>query len=291
MNNASSSRVPVNILLDILEYQGSEEYMNIPINEVVKRIQYYEPEFNYNDWLRSVKIKENFLQWLENNPLLDLYSYIKENEITLFRVGDILVVESKGDDPKFVYDIIDYLNEADRYGMISIAKQENEISVDNHSQLIEDLSKIWMWKEQQDINGGFVSYAQIKGEARNINISGAISIADALHIPTTLSGYLRYVIGRNKEHKRIEAYKEYTLYHILSDNGWMYFTKSNEIIIYMASDEEIDTIRDELAKIYGADNISFDIDTFKINSQYRLKLPEIELFYHPYTIHAYDEFK
>lgn len=277
--------LPIEIRLNILEYQGDHLSMCVRDKDIIDRIRRYDPSFDHQEWIDIVRRKKKFIEQVCNSPLLPLYKYIITKDIQIVKTygshivlgkrRDTIIDESKFDTLKQSYQDVD----------ISIHRDDITIYSSDMDSICSELTRIrTLLHPRNDIiyNGSY----------RDISFIDDINI---LHIPLTLSEYLRFAIDRQKEYSIISKHPLYPVYQILDKYEWsmdkvrkLYSSDCfYKIISGNITQDDADKVLKILEGIMDKNAITAlytEIgSTYHIDDKGAYDLYRIDRYYHPYV--------
>lgn len=266
--------LPIDIKLNIIEY-GIDCSLGINDIKIIERIRRYEPSFNYLSWSKIVKDKREFIDKVNNSPLMPLYQYLVSKGLYLITpkyesvtcidnclIGNVTLPEDT--------EHIEMLLSQTKYDISSVGFY-NTFNLDVFIISSPDIKSIQ--KELLEINLLYGDRSRRRDERIEISYNTFMheidsTIPDILNIPDTLHEYLPYAIERAKKDIQLRQLPMYSVYKTLEKRQWD---------IWYA------TYGDEEDQLYIDDNDS------QVDGNIR-DLIKIDRFYHPCVLNEWYQY-
>lgn len=283
-------QLPIDLRINILEFGGSQHVLNIPDKPLIQRLKIYNPSFDINTWHIQISTKRTFINTIIDQRLYPLYIYIKDKSIDILIDADgVKLIKGSSEDREYIYLI---LKELGYKPTLSIERQDS-ICCQDAAEIREKLVNIWLLLDSNCRN---ISYNAAKADIRAIGLYELDMISKTLHIPHTLSTYLRYCLKRIQDDERIMKSSIYPLYKVLESFQWRFFPigrhrPMNVLRIEGTTPDKINIVEKALVKTFGKDAIDRNNNIFYIKPKSISELIKIDIFYHPHVIHNIVSFK
>lgn len=264
---------------------------------LIRKIQQYEPAFDYNKWMYATFLKRDTLKGILIPELEALYNYIKQNEIEIsvsVGIGNISVIKCIPNVIETTKHLSILVSRAgyNTGGIFSINDRVYAFNVENLRVLHFKLILLWLLKEpKRGLYNETISFM------KEIGFEDIIPRMSILYLPLTLAEYLKYVIQRREKLQRIIGNKLYPLYTLLQKHSWRIHKNEDENVIKIYNidtEEKIPVnIRDKAAENLKIRDEYDDEDGIYILSTSNdiSDIKMIDEFLHPYIPYTFMFFR